>query len=123
MIVSSRTVTSVWKWPKCSSVRGEVKSVDTHKEQHLSFLPFSPFPGVHHGFCPCPLLHPTATQVLLAFPHHTLLSSGPISLGLISLRTEYVPASSARDLLSVLFVLGVGFIGVSKTDVVWSTVK
>ena len=47
----------------------------------------------------------------------------PISLGFISLRTGYVPASSARDLLSVLFVLGVGFIGVSKTDVVWSTVK
>ncbi|XP_043309805.1 uncharacterized protein LOC122432093 isoform X3 [Cervus canadensis] len=39
MIVFSRTVTSVWKRPKCSSVRGEVQSVDTPQGTALPLLP------------------------------------------------------------------------------------
>ena len=39
MIVFSRTVASVWKRPKCSSVRGEVQSVDTPQGRDLPLLP------------------------------------------------------------------------------------
>ena len=39
MIVYSRTVTSVWKQPNCSSVRGEVQSVDTPQGTALPLLP------------------------------------------------------------------------------------
>ncbi|XP_043726396.1 uncharacterized protein LOC122672948 [Cervus elaphus] len=35
----TRTVTSVWKRPKCSSVRGEVQSVDTPQGTALPLLP------------------------------------------------------------------------------------
>ena len=125
MIVSSRTVTRVWKWPKCASVRAEVQSMDTPQGTAL------PLPPRH-------LLHPQELiRGSVHAPHPTpqpcrsswglLITRGypqpPISLGFISLRTGCVPASSARNLLSVLSVLGVGFTGVSKTDVVWNTVK
>ena len=125
MIVSSRTVTHVWKWPKGSSVRGEVQSVDTPQGTALP-LPLYHLPHPQElirGSAHAP--HPTrqprrSSRGLLTTQSYP---QPPISLSFISLRAGYVSASSARNLLSVLSVLGVGFTGVSKTDVVWSTVK
>ena len=68
---------------------------------------------------PTPQPHRSSWGFLITQGYH----QAPVSLSFISLRIGYVPSSSATNLLSVLFVLGVGFPGVSKTDVVWSTVR
>ena len=53
MIVFSRTVASVWKQPKCSSVRGEVQSVDTPQGRDLPLLPATfPIPRSSSGVLP-----------------------------------------------------------------------
>lgn len=91
MIVSPRTLTSVWKWPKCSSVRGEVQSMDTRQGTALLLLPATfPVPRSSQGFCPCPPRHTTVTHVFLGSPHHTVLSSGPISLAWLHLLEDRI---------------------------------
>ena len=124
MIVSSRTVTSVWKRPKCSSVKGEVQSVDTPQGTARPPSCHLPHPeelirGSAHASHPTPQPRRSSWGPLITQGYH----QAPISFSFLSLRTAYVPDSSATNLLSVLFVLGVGFTGVSKADVVWSTVK
>ena len=53
MIVSSRTVTRVWKWPKCASVRAEVQSMDTPQGTALPLLPATfPIPRSSSGVLP-----------------------------------------------------------------------
>ena len=55
MIVFSRTVASVWKRPKCSSVRGEVQSVDTPQGTALPLFPATfPIPRSSSGVLPIP---------------------------------------------------------------------
>ena len=119
MTVSSRTVTSVWKRPKCSSERSEVQSVGT--PQGTASPPSCHFPhpqglmrGSAHAPHPSPQPPRSSWGLLITQCYH----QAPISLGFISLRTGYVPASSARYLLSVFFLLGVGFTGYVKQ--MWS---
>ena len=119
MIVSSVTVTGVWKWSKCSLVRSEVQSVDT--PQGTAPPPSCHFPhpqelikGSAHALHPSPQPPRSSWGLLITQCYH----QAPISLGFISLRTGYVPASSARYLLSVFFLLGVGFTGYVKQ--MWS---
>ena len=119
MIVSSVTVTGVWKWSKWSLVRSEVQSVDT--PQGPAPPPSCHFPhpqelikGSAHALHPSPQPPRSSWGLLITQCYH----QAPISLGFISLRTGYVPASSARYLLSVFFSLGVGFTGYVKQ--MWS---
>ena len=112
MIVSSVTVTGVWKWSKWSLVRSEVQSVDT--PQGTAPPPSCHFPhpqelikGSTHAPHPSPQPPRSSWGLLITQCYH----QAPISLGFISLRTGYVPASSARYLLSVFFSLGVEFTG------------
>ena len=56
MIVFSGTVASVWKRPKCPSVRGEVQSVDTPQGTALPLFPATfPIPRSSSGVLPIPL--------------------------------------------------------------------
>ena len=67
MSVSCRTVTSVWKRPKCSSVSGEVQSVDTPQGTALPLLPATfPIPRSSSGFFACPT--PNPILILLCWP-------------------------------------------------------
>ncbi|XP_061266648.1 liprin-alpha-1-like [Bos javanicus] len=70
-------VTHVWKRPKCSSVMGEVQSVDIQRTAHPPSCHLPHSQELIRGFCPSPPPHPIAMQVLLGSPHHTGLSSGP----------------------------------------------
>ena len=64
MIVFSRTVASVWKQPKCSSVTGEVQSVDTPQGTALPLFPAT-FPI------------PRSSSGVLSVPsHNTILTAG-----------------------------------------------
>ena len=97
MIVSSVTVTGVWKWSKWSLVRSEVQSVDT--PQGTAPPPSCHFPhpqelirGSAHAPHPSPQPRRSSWGLLITQCYH----QAPVSLGFISLRTGYVPASSAR---------------------------
>ena len=70
-----------------------------------------------------PPLQLRATQVLLVSPHHTGLSLGPSLAWLHLLEDRVCSCLFSHKFVESLFVLGVGFTGVSKADVIWSTVK
>ena len=125
MIVSSRIVTRVWKRPKCSSVKGEVKSVDTPQGTDPLLPATFRIHRSSSGVLPMPPTtpHPTATQVLLGFPHHTGLSSGPRLAQLHLLEDRVCPFLFSHKFVECLLFAGCGIYRVSKTDVVWSTVK
>ena len=84
MSVSCRTVTSVWKRPKGSSVRGEVKSVDTPQGTAPSSSCHFPHPqelimGSAHAPYSIPQPHRSSWRLLI-----TQCYQAPISLGFIS---------------------------------------
>ena len=59
MIVSSVTVTGVWKWSKCSLVRSEVQSVDTPQGTALPLFPATfPIPRSSSRVLPMPRPQP-----------------------------------------------------------------
>ena len=103
MIVSSITMTGIWKWSKCSSVGVKYNLWTPHKEQPALLPATFPIPRSSSGVLlvsPHPTPQPPRSSwgLLITQCYH----QAPISLGFISLRTGYVPASSATNLLSLV---------------------
>ena len=69
-----------------------------------------------------PPAQPTAMQVLLGSPHHTVLSPGPC-LSRLHLKDRVCSCLFSQIFVECLLFAGCGTYRVSKTDVVWSTVK